>query len=503
MRRCVNSEYGKVAVAGSGFLADGYDLFIISCVLEVIRDLPQMQSVDSATFKLYESMMASCALYGAIFGQLIFGALADMLGRRVIFLVTGSLIIGGSVLSAGCSSTLWKEQGPEQLLLQIAICRAILGFGIGGEYPLSASICSEGVSARTRSTKMALVFSNQGLGYLLASSLMLVLVFSEAPGDFIWRFALGFGAVVPALSLYFRALMHESHDFQKSKRIAHKWDTVCRYRWHILGTALNWFIFDILFYGNNMFHSDIAAALGVGSGLRGNVLKTFILVCMQLPGYYFAVFFINRLGRKNMQLMGLFAIGLLYLTCSLTYRSLGDSKDGGMQVLFLILYGLTFFFSNFGPNTSTYVIPGEIFPSQIKATAHGWSAAAGKAGAALGATVFPQMIPSGATADSHLRIKGIQTVLMMCAVLSAVAVLITVCLTPRYSSEELEARLPGEIVGFVPLRWQRAARDAEVKAWKEAGCPSDPDKTESTEEASEEPRLAVSSEGVEGAVLSL
>jgi hypothetical protein len=43
--------------------------------------------------------------------------------------------------------------------------------------------------------------------------------------------------------------------------------------------------------------------------------------------------------------------------------------------------GLTFFFSNFGPNTTTYVVPGEIFPTAIRATCHGLSAAAGKLGA--------------------------------------------------------------------------------------------------------------------------
>jgi hypothetical protein len=49
-----------------------------------------------------------------------------------------------------------------------------------------------------------------------------------------------------------------------------------------------------------------------------------------------------------------------------------------------VIYGLTFFFSNFGPNATTYIVPGEVFPTEIRATCHGISSAAGKLGAIVG-----------------------------------------------------------------------------------------------------------------------
>ena len=52
------------------------------------------------------------------------------------------------------------------------------------------------------------------------------------------------------------------------------------------------------------------------------------------------------------------------------------------------MYALTFFFDDFGPNTTTFIIPSEIFPTQSRATCHGISAAFGKAGAALGGFLF-------------------------------------------------------------------------------------------------------------------
>ncbi|KAL2520029.1 putative inorganic phosphate transporter 1-7 [Forsythia ovata] len=52
------------------------------------------------------------------------------------------------------------------------------------------------------------------------------------------------------------------------------------------------------------------------------------------------------------------------------------------------MYGLTFFFANFGPNSTTFVVPAEIFPARFRSTCHGISAAAGKAGAIVGAFGF-------------------------------------------------------------------------------------------------------------------
>ena len=53
---------------------------------------------------------------------------------------------------------------------------------------------------------------------------------------------------------------------------------------------------------------------------------------------------------------------------------------------FLVLFGATYFFAEFGPNTTTFVYPAEIFPVRVRTTAHGVAAAAGKAGAFIGIT---------------------------------------------------------------------------------------------------------------------
>ena len=57
--------------------------------------------------------------------------------------------------------------------------------------------------------------------------------------------------------------------------------------------------------------------------------------------------------------------------------------------LFIGIFGLSFFFVNFGPNTTTFLIPSEIYPTDIRAKAHGLSAATGKLGAFVGAFFLP------------------------------------------------------------------------------------------------------------------
>eukprot|EP00971_Amphidinium_carterae_P310688 6173646-Amphidinium_carterae.2 len=73
------SELQRVAIAGTGFLADAYDLYIIGQVQTVLFSEYPVDENDQEHFK---SLLSSAALVGAIFGQLIFGSLADWLGRK-------------------------------------------------------------------------------------------------------------------------------------------------------------------------------------------------------------------------------------------------------------------------------------------------------------------------------------------------------------------------------------------------------------------------------------
>jgi len=320
---------------------------------------------------------------------------------------------------------------------------------------------------------MAIVFSMQGLGYLVAAIVNLVLVRSHCSRDFTWRFCLGFAGFMPAVSLYFRLKMHETAAFRRAVQVEaeHRNDPrrerAWEYRWHVAGTALAWFLFDIVFYANSLFHADVTSALGTGTLLL-DARNTLIIVVIMLPGYWAAIAALDRIGRRNLQLLGFAAMAILFLGVGIFYDTL---KQVGW--LFVCVYALTFFFSNFGPNTTTYVIPGEIYPTKLKATCHGFSAASGKAGAALGTFVFPYLEPETPS--------GLKTAMLVCSATAVAGLISTHLLTPTYQATSLEPDerdvAEGRTVHMVPLPWcdpsKVRRRDLDVDAEQPRACQED------------------------------
>lgn len=161
---------GKALLTGFGFMCDAYDLFVINLILAIMKYLYPQTSQDS-------SLVASCVVIGAVAGQLVFGALGDRIGRKPALIATFCLLVFGSIASAVLS---WPFPG-FGIYACLALWRFVLGFGIGGEYPLSATASSEQSS---HPHHVALTFSMQGLGNLLAPLTVTVLltIFSQGTG---------------------------------------------------------------------------------------------------------------------------------------------------------------------------------------------------------------------------------------------------------------------------------------------------------------------------------
>jgi MFS transporter, PHS family, inorganic phosphate transporter len=96
---------------------------------------------------------------------------------------------------------------------------------------------------------------------------------------------------------------------------------------------------------------------------------------------------------------------------------------------FLILFGISYFFTEFGPNTTTFVYPAEIFPVEVRTTGHGLSAGAGKLGAFLGAFLFPDFLASS------LGIRGAE-IIAGCVAIAGLA--LTFALLPEPKGKSLE-----------------------------------------------------------------
>ncbi|KAF4314905.1 hypothetical protein BBO99_00008584 [Phytophthora kernoviae] len=389
----------KFLVRGLGFFNDAYDLFVMN-VVNVVLTEQYGKHVYTSNMK---SWVSAAALIGAVVGQLSFGYLGDVFGRRVNMIATCVLLIFGGILC-----TVAYGGSAEGTLWFLVVARFILGVGIGGEYPLAASSTAEdATSVADRNRRVALTFSLQGVGSLTAAILGNLIIQALANADAgenkdsrletVWRLLFGIGVIPACIVCYYRVTAEETDAFKamEERRQAATADasTMSRARFSfilrhygvsLLGTAGTWFLFDIVFYAQNLFSASILSVVGVDNpSLQEVTTQNAFVALLALPGYYVAVYFINSLGRKVIQLQGFTVMTVLFLVLAIFWDDIKEKA-----VLFIILYGAALFFSNFGPNTSTFVMPTEMFPTPIRSTCHGLSAACGKAGAAIGSFGF-------------------------------------------------------------------------------------------------------------------
>eukprot|EP00981_Chlorochromonas_danica_P004817 scaffold967_cov173-Ochromonas_danica.AAC.28 len=491
---------------------------------------------------------------------------------------------------------------------QICCWRFFLGTGVGGEYPLAATVTSESSSAGKRGSLMSAVFAMQGVGSLVSGIVVITCLYLGLSTAFTWRFALAFGAVPPLLAFPYRLRMHETETFERVRKeraaqqlhnemmaeseknpiaydhlnersslipsaataaagnhrpnpsttshgtfdeekpggtfvrlpdgrifyheipstgggplpqqpgseerttprlntvhpsgfasgngpakntatLTHdssydqfhdlrsrntstasltshgqhgpstsvppepespRWMELKRaftyYRWHMLGTALCWFLLDVDFYANGLFNHEVTATIlkppsngqeTEHTTAMQDAINSVIISLIGIPGYLLSVFFIDTVGRKNLQILGFCMMACLFFTCGIAFDYLlGENATTSGKYLFMLIYSLTFLFSNFGPNTTTFVIPGEIYPTEVRATCHGLSAACGKLGAATGAYFFPLLLgPQGAlnpTAD------GMKMAMIACGIVGLLGAAASYFLTPNYDSNKLE-----------------------------------------------------------------
>jgi MFS transporter, PHS family, inorganic phosphate transporter len=95
--------------------------------------------------------------------------------------------------------------------------------------------------------------------------------------------------------------------------------------------------------------------------------------------------FIDIVGRFAIQTVGFLMMTAFMLGLVVPYR---QWTRPGNQTGFVVMCALTFFFANFGPNATTFIVPAEIYPARLRATCHGISAASGKVGAIIGSFGF-------------------------------------------------------------------------------------------------------------------
>jgi PHS family inorganic phosphate transporter-like MFS transporter len=143
-----------------------------------------------------------------------------------------------------------------------------------------------------------------------------------------------------------------------------------------------------------------------------------------LPGYWLATFTIDRIGRKPIQTIGFAAMAVSFGILGIFHQLLSAS----FVAEFLVIYGMSYFFIEFGPNVTTFIYPPEVFPTKVRGLGSGASAAGGKTGAFLG--TFLNVIIKASLGESEL--------FLILAFLSVIGLIFTVVLLPEPKRLDLD-----------------------------------------------------------------
>jgi MFS transporter, PHS family, inorganic phosphate transporter len=411
-----------VIVSGVGFFTDAYDLFVISTVATIVATQWGLSTLQT-------SWVTGSAILGAFFGALVFGRIADVFGRKKVYTMVAAIMIVGALASAVAPGFIW-----------LVVARFVLGLGIGGDYPVSAVLMSEYSNRRDRGRLVGMVFSMQALGLIVGPLVGLTLLTSGLSHNLTWRIMLGLGAVPAAGVIYLRSKMPESPRFQaqvQGKALQASDDMAAysegaissrttagpplaqrlglveflrhrRMLTLLVGTAGSWFLFDYAYYGNTLSLPAILKAVDSTASLEVKLLWTLgMFVAFAVPGYIMAILTMDRIGHRRLQFIGFAVMGVAFLTLA-AFKDLTT-----MVVPFLAIFGFSYFFVEFGPNVTTFVLPSEVFPVSMRTTGHGIAAGVGKLGAFLGVFFVPQL-------DNRYGLRGMLTVAGVAALLGFV-----------------------------------------------------------------------------------
>ncbi|MBQ7703867.1 MAG: MFS transporter [Selenomonadaceae bacterium] len=391
-------HYKLLVVTGLGWLFDSMDTGLISFVLPVLAK-------EWGLTPEQVGWIGSIGLIGMALGAVLAGTVADRLGRKKVFAAT---VILYSV-STGLCAVAWSYES-------LLFFRFLVGFGLGGELPVAATLMSEYAPSHLRGRFIVLLESFWGLGWLVAACISYLLI-----PKFGWQIAFWIGAA-PALYVFLiRMHMPESIRYLisknkideakeiildlekkllvKSEPFAEKlspaelgsektaqpkfsslWSPQFRTRTIMLWLA--WFGIVYSYYGIFMWLPSIVFAQGFA------VVKTFeyvlVMTLAQLPGYYAAAWLVDVIGRR-------YTLSLFLLMSGVCSYFFGNAADPNS----LLMWGAAMSFFNLGAWGVIYTYTPELYPTSIRALGSGWAAGFGRIGGMLAPMLVGVLLANG------------------------------------------------------------------------------------------------------------
>ncbi|CEI65097.1 hypothetical protein FVEN_g9281 [Fusarium venenatum] len=408
--------FRHAVIPGAGLGLEGYVLFSIGNLEPLFKAVwPDCWGKEPTTCAHnWVASVTYLEIIGIMVGQAVVGVMGDWVGRRWGLIQDAAIMfIGLLMLTASWGLTL---QG-------WVICYAwslfFYGFGVGGEYPITATSSLEGVSSGGRIStredrlhrgrRVTTAFLMQGWGQFVNQVVLIALLaifnngktsppYSASAAQYTFRLSFAFPAIGTLWLLYYRTYRMRSAGKQLAE--AKKRSNVTGYDLNalrhcftnfggrLLATSGTWFCNDVFFYGNKLFQGQFIKVISPDSN---SIFTTWtwnlVNITVSLAGYYLASLLIDNkmYGRKMMQQVGFFMCFLMFVIPAFKYDYY--TSPAGIHS-FQAMYFISSFFNQFGPNSVTFLVAGEVFPTPVRATAHGFSACIGKSGALLASVLY-------------------------------------------------------------------------------------------------------------------
>ena len=212
-KKITGRQIRTILVSSTGFFMDAYDIFVINLVLPMLGYVYYRNQQNTVPSNV-QGALKGITNVGNLFGQIIFGILGDSKGRKSIYGIELLIIIVATLGSAMAGSA---ATGVGALGF-LGFWRFLLGIGIGGDYPMSATVSSEWASEGRRGQMLALTFSMQGWGQFVGAlfDIILLAIFKHSIEadqiniDYVWRILFALGILPAICTIYSRFNLPES-----------------------------------------------------------------------------------------------------------------------------------------------------------------------------------------------------------------------------------------------------------------------------------------------------
>ena len=388
-------HYRLLILTGLGWMFAAMDTGIISFVLPVLAKEWNLTQSEMG-------MIGSIGLLGMAFGAVIAGTIADKIGRKSVFSLTLFLYS----IATGLCALSWNFES-------LLVFRFFVGFGLGGELPVAATLVSEYAPAKVRGRFIVLLESFWGVGWIVAACI--AYWFIPVYG---WHWAFIIGAM-PALYVFvIRIGMPESVRyllskgkigeaeeivvkleaeagikepvFDKNKEISELesvepslatiWSGRFWKRTVMLWIA--WFGIVFTYYG--IFTWLPSLVYNQGFTFIKTFEYVFIMTLAQLPGYFTAAWLVEIIGRK-------YTLSLFLLMTGVASWFFGQANT----VTSIVMWGCIMSFFNLGAWGVIYTYTPELYPTAIRAFGSGWAAGIGRMGGMLAPAMVGVLLQRG------------------------------------------------------------------------------------------------------------